>query len=569
MGDMAEIGISKSQDNKVLQAGHRPSTNFYTSDTVLHAHLAGQLSADALAYLNPLLDRLGTQAATEMDEFSLTADKNGPQLIKRDKWGETIDAIRFHPSYWALMQIAVESEMLRLKWEPSLRKRFTGQRHRMGFALGMLYAMSESGQYCPLCMTDGVAHLIDQFCEPADRDRLLPHIYTNRLHDFYTGAMFLTEKAGGSDVGANIVQATDLGDGNYSLHGEKWFCSNVNAQLIFALARTRAEVAGTRGLSIFLIERQLSDGQPNPIEIVRLKDKLGTRSMASGECMLDGTIAKMVGPEFQGFRVMTEMINLSRMYNSVAALAGGRRALVEAYQFLNYRMSFGKIALAHALVRSKLWELGALHLASFHLVWRAIAAMDAAEAGGADEAELLRLLTPMVKRDSAELAVYLCRESMELMGGMGYIEDTVVPKVMRDVMVLPIWEGAGNIMVLDMLRAAAKSRGLACIVGEIKGICQGDSPAATTIAAIVDELARQLAALSGKSQDEMEYQAKPLFLRLTRCYQAALLLQQSQDDSTGRYELALEWVLQDLTHASSRTTAPSRAAIASLMGWEF
>lgn len=162
--------------NRVLQAGHRQSRNFYESDKLLQDYLSHQLDADALSYLQPLLTELGARAATMMNSLSLAADQNPPILQKRNTWGETVNEIKFHPAYWELMQVAVDSQMMRLKWEPSLRERFKGQRHRMGFALGMLYAMSESGQYCPLCMTDGVAHLIDQFATAADRDRLLPHI---------------------------------------------------------------------------------------------------------------------------------------------------------------------------------------------------------------------------------------------------------------------------------------------------------------------------------------------------------------------------------------------------------
>jgi acyl-CoA dehydrogenase len=255
------------------------------------------------------------------------------------------------------------------------------------------------------------------------------------------------------------------------------------------------------------------------------------------------------------------------MYNSVAALAGARRALIEAYQFLSYRQTFGKIALSHALVRAKLWELGSLYRATHALVWRAVAAMDRAETGDKREAELLRLLTPMVKRDSAELAVYSCRESMELMGGMGYIEDTVLPKTMRDMMVLPIWEGAGNIMVLDMLRACVKSEGLHTLLAEIQGICAGGGVEAASILGNATTLVEQLAQLSHLPQDAMEYQAKGLFLKLTRSYQAALLLQAADIGVGGK--LACDWLLQTAGLMQPRDTPPTEHEIQALVSWEF
>jgi acyl-CoA dehydrogenase len=415
-----------------------------------------------------------------------------------------------------------------------------------------------------------VALLIDRFCEPADQRRLLPRIYTEEVDTFFTGAMFLTEKVGGSDVGANLVEARDLGNGFHSLHGEKWFCSNVNADIVFALARTNETIPGTRGLSIFLVEKHLENGERNPIDIVRLKDKLGTRSMASGECLLNGTIGKMVGPEFQGFRVMTEMINLSRMYNSVAAVAGGRRALIEAYQFLSFRQTFGKNALEHALVRDKFWELGSRQLASFVLVWRAIEAMDNAEAGNADEAELLRLLTPMAKRESAETAVYVCRESMELMGGMGYIEEGVIPKTMRDVMVLPIWEGAGNIMILDMLRAITKSRGLDVLVQEIERLCDPKTNAAEgRLLEWSQNLQKALADLPNKSQDEFECLGKSLMMDLTTCYQVVLLGQHFKQSGWLHFDWAARWMTRHVKGLWTNKLPPSVQEIQTLLAWDF
>jgi alkylation response protein AidB-like acyl-CoA dehydrogenase len=226
------------------------------------------------------------------------------------------------------------------------------------------------------------------------------------------------------------------------------------------LARTGPVGEGIRGLSIFLVEKYLPDGSRNPIDIIRLKDNLGVRSMATGEVRLENTIGKRLGQEGEGLKIMARMINISRNYNSVAALAGNRRAVIEAWQYLNHRTTFGKRTVKHALVREKFHELGSQYLANYVLVWRGLQAMDAAETGNEEEQHLLRMITPMAKWWSAEQAVYSVRECMELMGGNGYIEDFMMPKLLRDVNVLPIWEGSGNIIVLDMVRAARKSRGL-------------------------------------------------------------------------------------------------------------
>jgi acyl-CoA dehydrogenase len=513
-------------DNRVLNDTYRLSLDFYSSDLILHELLATHLSPTALSYMDEFLHKQGKASARRMNVLSLLADKNGPELIKRNAFGETINEIRFHPAYWELMEIAQDSQMLRVKWEPALRSRFAKERNQLGFSSGFLYAMSESGQYCPLCMTDGVALLLDTFCEEKDKSRLMPFIYSLSPETFYTGAMFLTEKAGGSDVGANLVRATRLDGRNYTLDGEKWFCSNVNADIIFVLARTDSKIKGTAGLSLFLVEKKLPDGSQNQMDIIRLKEKLGVRSMASAECMLSNTRATLVGNEFEGFKLMAAMMNLSRLYNSVAAVSASRRALIEAFQFLQARPSFGKVAIEQPLIRTKLEELQSIYLENFYLLWRTIRALDQAESGDSNNAALLRLLTPMLKKHSAESGVYLVRESMELMGGLGYIEDTIMPKLMRDVMVLPIWEGAGNIMVLDMLRALFKSEGFGIMCSEISDNIKPYPEYAEKMSKELFDVQKQADLLKTMESEIREASAAPFFKKLTSLYARSILLKE-------------------------------------------
>lgn len=554
--------------NIVLQTGYRVSNNFFTSDIILQHYLRKNISAAGLQYMQRKWEQTGEAAARKMNEWSLLADKFSPELIKRNHLGENINEIRFHPSYDELLKVAVASEMFRVKWEPSLRKQHDKEKHQLGFASGYLYAMSEAGQYCPLCMTDGVARLIDIFCEEKDKQRLLPHIYTNAANDLYTGAMFLTEKPGGSDVGANIVTAEKTKDKLYRLNGEKWFCSNANAEIIFVLARTDEKIQGTKGLSIFMVEKYLPSGERNQMDIIRLKDKLGVRSMASAEIMLTDTVGKLVGGEFEGFKVMTEMINLSRLYNSVAALSCARRALIEVYQFLSYRESFGKNALEHALIRTKLTELSALHIAGFYLTWRTIKALDNADMGNEDEKQLFRFINPITKKWTAETGVYMVRESMELMGGLGYIEDTVMPKLMRDVMVLPIWEGSGNVIVLDMLRAMNKSKGFDVLCKEVTRIAKSDSENGKWLEEKLSELVSFTATLKNLPQDEMEATAKLLFDKLTSLFQIALLVDASDKESKEWTAPAIEFLKEAYSPYKLKAIQPLTAkAIKKMIGW--
>jgi alkylation response protein AidB-like acyl-CoA dehydrogenase len=564
--------------NKVLDENYRLSKNYYLSDIILQHYLNTRLSVRSLAGFSENLCNLGDKAAGDLNRLSQLADKLGPELRKRDFYGEKIDEIDFHPAYGEMLEIAVESQMFRLKWEPELRQKYLGERHKMGFASGFLFAMSESSLYCPLCMTDGVALLIDRYCNEADKKRLLPRIYTDKASELFTGAMFLTEKSGGSDVGANQLTATHFKEDFWYLNGEKWFCSNANADIIFVLARTRQDISGTKGLGIFLLEPKQSNESSKGMDLIRLKDKLGTRSMASGEYLFNNVIAKLIGGETEGFKIMTDMINLSRLYNSVAAIAGMRRAIIESYQFLSFRNSFGKNILEHALVRLKFHELGSIYLGNFYLSWRAIEALDAAETGDAEEAELLRVLTPMTKKSTAETSVYAVREAMELMGGMGYIEDGAMPKIMRDMMVLPIWEGAGNIMILDMLRASSKSKGLDILFKELETAFEEISERDVEnreqwqrILIQIMSLKALIAQLQKESQDIMESTAKFAFDKLVKFYQLGCLLRYYDEDSSKWIQPALKFYVEMLGNSQENALriAPTLEEVNNLLAWDF
>lgn len=556
--------------NQVLTDDSNGSANFYKSDRILQNYLEKHLPKDALTYIGEKLKRLGGQAATEMDDLSQKADKQGPVLKKRNRYGEKIDEVEFHPAYRKLMDIAAQSEMFYVKYRPDLRSRFAGHRHKLSFAAGQLYAMSELGVYCPLCMTDGAAHLVDKYAPAELKERLLPKLSAREGEELYTGAMFLTEKSGGSDVGRNLVRAEQVEGDRYRLNGEKWFCSNVNAEVIMVLARTGDIEEGTRGLSLFLVEKELEDGRRNPMNIIRLKEKLGVRSMATGEVIFEDTIATRLKEENQGFKLMTEMINISRTYNSIAAVAGMRRALVESWQYLNHRVTFGKRAIEHALIRQKFRELGTRYVADFLLVWRAIRAMDAADQGDDEERHLMRILVPMAKWKSAGNSVYLVRECMELMGGNGYIEDFVMPKLLRDVNVLPIWEGSGNIIVLDVLRAAKKSDGFAIIIGHIRELAEESK----SYGILIEERLEALLSVWNKlrksdERDTIESTAKPLFRELIHLYQMALMIEEKDAENEQWMGPALYYLASSFAHQPKVEEAPNIDEVSSLMGWEY
>ena len=557
--------------DQVLQSDYKKSINFYSSDQLLQHYLSKKLSALALGYLHDKLDQIGSLAAITMDQLSMHADKNPPVFINRTFFGEDVEEISFHPAYEKLMDIAIKSEMFHIKWSDALANRFSTELHTMGFALGYIYAMAECGVFCPLCMTDGAARILSRHADPKDAERLIAHIASKDIQEFYSGAMFLTEKSGGSDVGANLLKATKIEGDLFELQGEKWFCSNVNADVILALGRTDEKISGTRGLSIFLVEKYKKDGKRNFLGIKRLKNKLGVRSMASAECKMLNTEAKLIGKEGHGFKIMTEMINLSRLYNSIAALSSMRRAMVEAFSFLKYRISFGKQALEHILIRKRMHELCAKVIANFYLTWNTIELLDQADNGDRKSSEMVRILTPMCKKTTAEEGVYIIREAMELMGGMGYIEDGIMPKILRDALVLPIWEGAGNIMTLDILRASIKCDGMKYITEDIRNTyLSSDVPFSTSWVEKLDQFLDAYNIALNKGQERLEYLSTDLFEKLAVLYKVKLLIEQKDDFSHPWIEPTLNYFHQTIFEKEEFTKSelPSLECIKAMMAWD-
>jgi acyl-CoA dehydrogenase len=247
-----------------------------------------------------------------------------------------------------------------------------------------------------------------------------------------------------------------------------------------------------------------------------------------------------------------------------------RRAMIESYQFLKYRTTFGTNALNHALIRTKLEELAAIYFANFYLTWRAIKALDAADNGNAQEEQLLRLLTPMTKKSTASTSVYSIRESMELMGGMGYIEDGVIPKIMRDAMVLPIWEGSGNIMTLDMLRALYKSDGFKVMCTEIDNNCKLlSNEYQSVIKDKIEQIQLILNSFNKQEQEIIEATSQEVFEELTIIYQICLLAYYRDEISEQWLNTSIDYLMKTLIKDTLKMKKPlNKQTIEKMIAWD-
>jgi alkylation response protein AidB-like acyl-CoA dehydrogenase len=427
-------------------------TSFWERDPVLPRLMRRLLSAEDFAWAEPGFAGLGAAAADEIDRLAPLADQHGPTLEVRDSRGERKDEIVYHPAYRRLEDLAYrEHRLVGVKYDPELRGKQIA--HTIGFGRTLLYAMGEPGVLCPVCMTDGVARVVERSGDAALAAEVIPKLCFGPGEARNTGAMHLTEKAGGSDVGQTETVARQTADG-WVLSGEKWFCSNADAELILSLARPEGAQPGTRGLGLFLVER--AEQTSETFEIVRLKAKLGTRTMPTGEVILRDAPARLVGELGTGFKQMTGMLNLSRLYNAVVSCGAIGRGLFEAQSFMRGRSTFGGTVAEHPMAREILECLEAEYAGATHMVFAGVRAMDRADGGHAESAALLRALTPLVKLFTAKVAVAAVSEALECLGGCGYVEDWVTSRLLRDTQVLPIWEGTTNILVLDMLRVAGK-----------------------------------------------------------------------------------------------------------------
>jgi acyl-CoA dehydrogenase len=433
--------------------------NFYAVDRGLRDLLRLYLEPNDFRRLEPHFDRLGALAGGRLDELARAADKHPPVLNARDRFGRDEDWIDYHSSYREMEKIAFGDFQ------------FHAMSHRAGtlgmdrplpavakYALQYLFVQAEFGLMCPISVTDTSIHLIRKFASAELKDYLLPRMLSDDPATLWKGTQFMTERAGGSDVGA-IETVARCEDGVWRLSGDKWFCSHADGDVALLLARPEGAPAGTRGLALFALPRRLKDGRRNAYRIVRLKDKLGTRSMASGEIRLEGAVAYLVGDAERGLKQMMEQVNLSRLSHGVRASAMMRRCVNEAMVCARSRMAFGKTIIEYPLLRRQLLKIAVPSEQSLSMFLFAASAMDRANAGSKEAADTLRILTPLLKFRACRDNIPVATGAMEVRGGNGYIEEWVHARLVRDAHIGVLWEGTSNINALDIVtRAVGKSR---------------------------------------------------------------------------------------------------------------
>lgn len=528
--------------------GAMPDTravNFYDAAPYLRFLLRRRLDAAELAAAEPRLRELGGRVGNELEDLAAEADRESPPLITRDKRGETVNDVQPSHAYITLERILYgEFGMAAMAMRPGIL-----QEGRTGSLLAndafiFLAGQAESGLFCPLGMTRAMARTLLRFAPQSVVRDYLPGLLATDMATLQTGAMFMTEKQCGSDLGlvTTTARPSDSHSGWWELEGDKWFCSNVGADLILTLARPEGAGPGTRGLGLFLLPKRLPDGARNSYRIERVKAKLGMRSFASGEVTLNGALALLIGGPGQGWLQMTEMLNITRLGCALAASALAQRSFVEALTHARGRIAFGKPLSDLPLMREQLLDLMMDVEALTALTFEGSAQLDRADAGDEEARILARVLTPLAKYHVSDEARRLVAEGMEVRGGNSYIEDWPNARLLRDVQVQSIWEGTGNISALDVGRALLRENAGATLLANLtQRLAMQTDPAVSRAAALVqqalDTLAATLSEWAASEPNARDVRMRRLTRRLAHVVTAALLVEDAgaQSAESGSY----------------------------------
>jgi putative acyl-CoA dehydrogenase len=501
--------------------------NQYEDDALLRAYLRWRLPAQMREEIEPDLHRLGHRVVTDILALGEAAESQPPRHVPYDAWGERVDRIETSDAWHALDRVSAEEGIVAIGYE-----RAHGAHSRIDqFARLYLFAPSSALYSCPLAMTDGAARFLELH-GGGDTRPVFAHLTSRDPNQFWTSGQWMTERTGGSDVGNTSTVARCEQGLYYLLYCSKWFTSATTSQVAMTLARIEGAPDGGAGLSVFLITLRDSDGVLRNIRVNRLKEKLGTRALPTAELTLDGTPARLVGGAGEGVRKIATLFNITRVYNTVAAVAGMRRAIALATDYSRRRRAFGKSLIEHPLHVETLSAMQLELRAAFLLAFRLVELLGREEIGEATESELrlLRLLIPVAKLYTAKRAIAIASETLEAFGGAGYVEDTGIPRLLRDAQVLSIWEGTTNVLSLDSLRAVERSDALAAWTEDLRhrltGAQESELSRATTQTLGAVQRIEDYAARAARAGSEFQQTgARAFSYAIARTESAALLIE--------------------------------------------
>jgi acyl-CoA dehydrogenase len=493
------------------------------------------------------LTTLAGEVTTELRHAHHQAEANPPELVRYSPWGERIDHIMTATGWETHRAAAARHGLVALPYLPDARHQWGAGARVLQHALLHLYGPESATFSCPVAMSDGAAALLSHHdVDPAIREQWLPRLLSTDPAAAITSGQWMTEASGGSDLSGSATTAHQAGDGSWRLRGDKWFCSAADAEIAVTLARPAGADAGSRTLVPFLVPRYAADSplappetdprRPAPgVRVHRLKDKLGTRALPTAEVGLDDAYALPLGdPDQPGLVRMMTLVRVARLHNAAAAAAGMRRGLAYARAFAASRQVAGGRLAASPLHRATLGVLGVDAAGAFALAGHAFALLGRVEVDAdSDAAAELRIVAPLAKLATGKLAVASASEYLECFGGAGYVEDTGIPRLMRDAQVLPIWEGTTNVLSLDVVRAVVREDAGKRLLARLEAATDLEPALADPLRQATDELRDILAAVTADPYaPSVVAGARGLALRMANALAAALLA--SWDDDVAR-----------------------------------
>jgi alkylation response protein AidB-like acyl-CoA dehydrogenase len=527
--------------------------NAFSDDAYLQSSLAGT-ARNLAARQRARLAAFGQWVAQEAEPAAAYSDQEAPPcLIQALEGGDPAARLVVNPRYGAIHREAYRHGMVGLNHgaepEPFL----------LTFTMGYLLSQADISVHCPVTLTGAVALVLDRLAPPELRARWLEPL-TRMDGTAWTGGTWATEKEGGSDIGASTTRARQTG-GAFALSGLKFFCSNAGSDVAIATARPEGAPPGSVGLGLYLVPRIKPDGAPNSYRIQRLKEKLGTRGLPTGEIELTEAYAEEVAPPPRGFKLMIEALEFSRVHNIFAAAGAQRRAFIEALGHASRRTAFGAPILSYPMVQATLLDLqmeleASLLLAlatarSFDQVWQ----RDRAPKD--EERAWLRLLVAAAKYRTADQAVRAASSAIEILGGIGYTEEYATARLLRDAQVLTVWEGTANIQALELLRIlAGPAQGASVLSGQVSAILDAlpddmQDPAGP-VRQLLDRIGSAATELRSNPQ-RAQHMAKRLLDDTADALSSALLLEQAGHDlAAGDRRAAMvarRYVARRLLHA--------------------
>ena len=472
---------------------------------------------------------------TEVDPQASYTDRYAPPALETwDRNGEVVNRIVANRWYDEQHQELYRRGIIGLPYAEKAP-------HLLTFAMGYLLAQADISLHCPVTLTGAVAYVLGSHAPDAVRQRFLYDV-VRMDGQAKTGGTWATEQHGGSDVGATTTVATPtappvqmrvLETGkHFFLSGLKWFASNANSGLAVATARPEGAPAGSAGLGLYLVPSHLEDGSPNYYRIRKLKDKLGTKGLPTGEIELFGAVAVEIAPPPEGFKLMMEALEYSRVHNAVGSAGMQRRALSEALAWARTRRAFGHVLTGYPMVQDELLRMRVQFEAGALLAFEAAIAFDETQ-HNAERRTWLRLATALAKYLTAEYAIAATRAALELIGGNGYTSDYPVARLLRDAQVLTVWEGPANIQALELLRLLApRYGGCEQYRGRIAGVLDGLPDGLGNLREALDaRLQADSDAMATTMRDEQSTQryARKLLHRLSQSLAFGLLCEAARD----------------------------------------